>query len=116
MKLLISHKLEEWREPIEAETRRRVTKMEKLLKRYVPDLVQLHGCIEKRPRKPEYLFSLNLSLPTGTLHATGEAADVRACVKAAFAEIESQIKKHMALLRKEYVWKRRRPRVREVVQ
>jgi ribosome-associated translation inhibitor RaiA len=112
MKLLISHKLDEWREPIKEETQRRVTKLEKLLKSYVPDLVQLHGNIEKRPRKEEYLFSLNLSLPTGTLHATGEAADVRACVKAAFAEIEKQVKKHMALLRKDYEWKRKRPRMK----
>ena len=112
MKLLISHKFEEWREPVEEETGRHAVKLGKLLKRYAPDLVQLHGNIEKRPRKPEYLFSLNLSLPTGTLHATGEAADVRACVKAAFAEIEAQIKKHMALLRKDYEWKRKRPRAR----
>jgi hypothetical protein len=34
---------------------------------------------------------------------------VRACVKTAVAEIETQIKKHMALLRKEYEWKRKRP-------
>ena len=112
MKLLISHKLEEWREPVEEETRRHVMKMEKLLKRYAPDLVQLHGNIEKRSRREEYLFTLNLSLPTGTLHATGEGEDVRACVKAAFAEIETQIKKHMALLRKDYEWKRKRPRAK----
>ena len=109
MKLSISYRLEEWREPIEKETQRHIAKMRKLLKRYAPDLVQLHGSIEKRSRKKEYLFSLNLSLPTGMLHATGEAADVRACVKAAFAEIEAQIKKHMALLRKDYEWKRKRP-------
>jgi ribosome-associated translation inhibitor RaiA len=112
MKLSISCRVEEWRESIEEETRRQVAKMEKLLKRYAPDLVQLHGSIEKRPRKREYLFSLNLSLPTGTLHATGEAVDVRACVKAAFAEIEAQIKKHMALLRKDFEWKRKRPRAK----
>ncbi len=112
MKLSISYKLEEWRESVEEETQRRVLKIGKLLKRYAPDLVQLHGSIEKRPRKKEYLFSLNLSLPTGTLHAVGEAVDVRACVKAAFAEIEAQIKKHMALLRKDYEWKRKRPRAR----
>jgi ribosome-associated translation inhibitor RaiA len=112
MKLLISHKVDEWRVPIEEETERRVAKLEKLLKSYAPDLVQLHGNIEKRSRKEEYLFSLNLSLPTGTLHATGEAADVRACVKTAFTEIEGQIKKHMALLRKDYEWKRRRSRLK----
>jgi ribosome-associated translation inhibitor RaiA len=116
MKLSISYKLDEGRESIEEETQRRVAKLEKLLKRYAPDLVQLHGSIEKRPRKKEYLFSLNLSLPTGTLHATGEAADVRTSVKAAFAEIEAQIKKHMALLRKDYEWKRKRPRVKELAQ
>jgi len=109
MNCSIRHSNEEWREPIEAETQRHVAKLEKLLKRYAPDLVQLHGDIEKRPRKESYIFSLNLSLPTGTLHATGEGADVRGGVKAAFFEIEAQIKKHMALLRKDYEWKRKRP-------
>jgi ribosome-associated translation inhibitor RaiA len=112
MKLSINYKLEEWRESIEKETQPHVAKMGKLLKRYAPDLVQLRCSIEKLPRKQAYLFSLNLSLPTGTLHATGEAADVRNSVKTAFAEIETQIKKHMAILRKDYQWKRKRPRAK----
>ena len=87
-------------------------KLEKLLKRYAPDLVQLHGVIENRLRKQEYVFTVNLSLPTGTLHATGEAANVRASVKMAFEEIEAQVKKHQALLRKDYEWKRKRPRAK----
>jgi len=52
------------------------------------NLVQLHGCIEKRPRKDEYLFSPE-SFPSHghTARPPGEAADVRACrPKAAFAE------------------------------
>ena len=32
------------------------SKLEKLLKRYAPDLVQLHGDIEKHPRKESYSF------------------------------------------------------------
>src|SRR5882762_11176860 len=112
MKVAIRHTKEEWREPIEKETERHFVKIEKLLKRYAPDLVQVHGDIEKHPRKESYLFSVNLSLPTGNLHATGEGADVRKSVKAAFAEIEAQIKKHMSLLRKDYEWKRKRPRDR----
>ncbi len=112
MKVSISYKLMEWRQPVEAETERHVKKMEKLLKRYKPDLVQLHGIMDKHPRKAEYQFTLNLSLPTATLHATGEGPDVRTCVKAAFAEIEAQIKKHVALLRKDYEWKRKRPRAK----
>ncbi|MGH9679630.1 MAG: HPF/RaiA family ribosome-associated protein [Candidatus Acidiferrales bacterium] len=112
MKVAIRHANEEWRVPIEKETERRTKKIEKLLARYSPDLVQLHGSIEKHPRKESYIFTLNLSLPTGTIHATGAGADVRKSVKAAFAEIEAQIKKHTALVRKDYEWKRKRPRVR----
>jgi len=113
MKLSISYRLEEWRESVEEETQRQAAKLEKLLKRYAPDLVKLHSSIEKRPRKHEYLFSLNLSLPTGTLHAVGKSIDARASVKVAFAEIKTQIKKHMALLRKDYEWKRKRARAKE---
>ena len=112
MKVAIRHGNEEWREPIEKETDLQALKLKKLLNRYDPDLVQLHGSIEKHPRKESYSFTLNLSLPTGTLHATGEGADVRKCVKAAFAEIETQAKKHVSLLRKDYEWKRKRPRAR----
>ena len=110
MKVSMSYGLKEWREPIEKETERRSAKLEKLLSRYEPDLVMLHGSIEKKSRKEEYNFSLNLSLPTGTIHAVGQGTDVRKSVKAAFSEIEAQIKKHMALLRKDYEWKRKRPR------
>jgi ribosome-associated translation inhibitor RaiA len=112
MKVALRHGNEEWREPIEKETDLHVVKLKKLLNRYDPDLVQLHGSIEKHPRKESYSFTLNLSLPTGTLHATGEGSDVRKCIKAAFSEIETQTKKHMSLLRKDYEWKRKRPRAK----
>ena len=112
MKLTIRNAREEWRDPVEKETRRQMAKLEKLLKRYAPDLVQLHVGIAKRPRKESYTFSVNLSLPTGALHATGEGADVLASVKTAFAELCTQTKKHKDLLRKDYEWKRKRPRAR----
>jgi ribosome-associated translation inhibitor RaiA len=53
---------------------------------------------------------VNLTLPTGALHASAAGADVRSSVKAAFAELESQVKKHQEKLRKDYVWKRKRAR------
>jgi len=112
MKLMIRNSHEEWRELVEKETNRQAAKLDKLLKRYAPDLVKLHGEIEKRPRKESYTFTVNLSLPTGTLHATGEGSDVLASVKAAFAEICAQCKKHQSLVRRDYEWKRKRPRVR----
>jgi ribosome-associated translation inhibitor RaiA len=112
MKLTIRNAHEEWREPIEKETHRQAAKLNKLLKRYAPDLVQLHAAIEKHARKESYTFTVNLSLPTGTLHSTGEGYDVLASVKVAFAELCAQCKKHQALLRKDYEWKRKRPRAR----
>lgn len=112
MKLTIRHAQEEWREPVEKEMSRQRTKLDKLLKRYAPDLVQLHADIEKHARKESYIFTVHLSLPTGALHATGDGADVLACVKAALAELCAQVKKHQALLRKDYEWKRKRPRTR----
>jgi len=112
MKLTIRNAHEEWREPVEKETHRQAEKLDKLLKRYSPDLVSLHAAIEKHSRKESYTFTLNLSLPTGALHATGEGRDVLASVKAAFAEVSAQCKKHQSLLRKDYEWKRKRPRVR----
>lgn len=112
MKMSIRHANEQWRDTIDTEAERHAAKLGKLLKSYDPDLVKLHGDIEKHARKESYIFSLNLSLPTGTLHATGEAAAVRGSVKAAFGEIEQQVKKHMSLLRKDYEWKRKRPRAK----
>ena len=89
---------------------RHIEKLRRLLKHYAPDLVQLHGSLEKHPRKVEYTFSLNLTLPTGTLNATGQGSEVRTSVKGAFAELESQVKKHQQKVRKDYLWKRRRSR------
>jgi Spy/CpxP family protein refolding chaperone len=58
MKLTIRNAHEEWREPVEKETHRQAAKLEKLLKRYSPDLVNLHADIEKHARKESYTFTL----------------------------------------------------------
>jgi ribosome-associated translation inhibitor RaiA len=108
MKITYSHVDPEYHAIIEHEVERHAEKLNRILKRYAPDLVVLHGSLEKTPRKPEFNFSLNLNLPTGTLHATGVGADVLGSAKAAFAELEVQVKKHQGKLRKDYVWKRKR--------
>jgi ribosomal subunit interface protein len=110
MKITYSNIQTEFRHAIEVEAEHHIEKLKRLLKRYAPDLVLLHGSLEKMPRKTEYNYSLNLTLPTGTLHATGAGPDVRSSVKAAFAELELQVKKHQEKLRKDYVWKRKRGR------
>lgn len=111
MKLSISYKHVDSQEPVEAEVQRQVVKLNKLLQSYSPDLVQLHGVFSKNPHKEEQSCTLNLSLPTGTLHATGVAPNVRAGCKKAFSELEAQVKKHQSRLRKDHEWKRKRPRV-----
>jgi ribosome-associated translation inhibitor RaiA len=110
MKISYSHVHAEIRREIDDEAKHHIEKLGRLLKRYDPDLVQLHGSLEQQSRTDEFSFSLNLTLPTGSLQATGKGVDIRACAKAAFADIEAHVKKHQEKLRKDYVWKRKRGR------
>ena len=110
MKITYSHVEPGFRESIETECANRIEKLQRLLKRYAPESAVLHSTIEKTPRKTEYSFSLSLTLHTGSLYATGTGVDVPTSARAAFTEIESQLKKHLEKLRKDYVWKRKRPR------
>lgn len=112
MKLSISYKHFHSQDNVEAETSRAVAKLERLLKSYEPDLIQLHGVFSKNQNNEEYSFSLNLSLPTGALHATGDGKNVRGSCKKAFSELEAQLKKHQSRLRRDYQWKRKRPHPR----
>lgn len=110
MKVSYSQIAADARESVETECERHIAKLDKLLKRYASDSIQLHCTLEKTPRRTEFAVSLNLTLPTGSLQATGRGADVRIGTKAAFAEIEGRLKKHQEKLRKDYTWKRKRPR------
>ena len=112
MKITYSHVDPEFHAIVEHEVARHAAKLNRILKRYAPDLVLLHGSLEKTPRKTEFNFSLNLNLPTGTLHASAIAPDAAASVRAAFSELEGQLKKHKEKLRKDYEWKRKRPRAK----
>ena len=110
MKTAISYKHVEEPAVVEAAVERHLRKITILLKSYVPDLVKLHGSFEKHPRRTLYAFDVSVSLPSGTLHATGEAADALNSARKGFVELEAQIKKHQARLRKDYQWKRKRAR------
>src|SRR5215475_16196900 len=112
MKLSVSFKDLENHRSVEKEMQHSVSKLKTLLKSYEPDLVQLHAVFSKVPRTEEHALALNLTLPTGTLHATARERHLRAVCKKAFAEIAAQIKKHQGRLRKDYEWKRRRPKPR----
>ena len=110
MKINLSYKEAHSHEAVEKQVTRSSVKLEKLLKSYEGDLVQLHGAFAKHPRRVEYSFSLSIALPTGSFHSLGKAPDVRASVRRAFADLHRQVKKHQEKLRHDYEWKRKRPR------
>ena len=109
MNVSISYKHAYSQKAVATEVMRRLDKLGRLLKSYEPDLIQLKGVFSENQRTEEQSLSLTLSLPTGTLRATGNGSNVLAGCKKAFSEIEMQIKKHQALLRREHEWKRKRP-------
>jgi ribosomal subunit interface protein len=110
MKVTYSHMDPELRKAVEPDLSHCIAKLQRLLKKYDPDLVDLHTSVETIERTAQFSFSLNLTLPTGTLHAVSTAADVRSSAKGALAELEAQVKKHQQKLRKDYEWKRKRGR------
>ena len=112
MNVSISYRHVESQQAVATEVMRRLDKLGRLLRSYQPDLVQIKGVFSKNQRTDEESLVLTLSLPTGTLHATGNGKNVLAGCKKAFSDIEMQIKKHQSLLRREHEWKRKRP-VRE---
>lgn len=112
MNISFSYKHVDSRQVVAVEVTRRLDKLGRLLKSYQPDLIQLKGVFSKNQRTEEQTLALTLSLPTGTLHATGNGKNVLAGCKKAFSEIEEQVKRHQSLVRREHDWKRKRP-VRE---
>ena len=115
MKLSIVFKDVEKHTAAEAEVKRCAEKLAKFLKNFEPDLVQLHCVFSLVPRTEEIGVALNLTLPTGSMHCTAKNKHLRASCKTAFAELQTQAKKHLAHLRKDYEWKRKRPREVAVV-
>jgi len=109
MKLSVSFKDLQNHQSVQKEMDHRIAKLNTLLKTYEPDLVQLHAVFAKQSRLDNHTLALNLTLPTGTLHATSECEHLAACCKKAFSELEAQVKKHQSRLRKDYEWKRKRP-------
>jgi ribosome-associated translation inhibitor RaiA len=100
MKIAISYRHVEFPKPVEVIVSRHLQKIGTLLKSYDPDLVQLHGAFDKHPRTSQFTFSISLSLPTGTLYASSETPGADSSARKTFAELERQIKKHQAQLRK----------------
>src|SRR5262245_50234398 len=91
------------------------SKVEKNTKIFSPELVHLRVRIEQNSAKTLYTASITLDLPGKKLAAREEQHDEQAAMRAAFTEIERQLKKYKANLRQEH-WKRpeRREEIREM--
>lgn len=82
----------------------RVTgKLEPLLAVFQPELVQLHGRLERRTSREGVVCTLNLRLPTGQLAAEEHADTAQASLRAASEELLEQLKKHKQKLRGEHL-------------
>jgi RNA polymerase sigma factor (sigma-70 family) len=90
---------------IEKEIQQHIGKLEPRLKAFSPDLVHLHGTLDSAPQNG-LTVGLNLRLPTGQLFAQADGAGGEAAVKAAFAELTSQLNRHKDLLRNGHKWVR----------
>jgi RNA polymerase sigma factor (sigma-70 family) len=110
---------------LEKEIQQHVGKLERRLKAFSPDLIHLHGIVEAAPQNG-LTVGLNLRLPTGQLFAQAGGVSGEAAVKAAFAELTSQLNRHKDLLRNGHKWVREKgmaaealtpvPRVRSQAQ
>jgi ribosome-associated translation inhibitor RaiA len=68
---------------------------------------ELHCVFTVVPRTEEFALAVNLTLPTEAMRATAKSKHLRGSCKAAFAELQTQTKKHLAHLCKDYEWKRK---------
>ena len=85
-----------------------VGKLRKLLTRFSPDLIHLHGVLEFSAAHQGPVCSLNLWLPTAQLHVRKEGNTALTTLQSCFTQLLEQVKKHKQVLRREDVWKRRR--------
>ncbi len=90
-------------------------KLNRLLQVFRPELVHLKGSLVENSPHEGYVVSLNLRLPSGQMASQETSDTLTGAVKAAFAELSSQLKKHKQLLRNEHNWPRRRGPGRSVV-
>src|SRR5262249_36999521 len=83
---------------VERELQNQIQKLRRRLQVFKPDLVHLHAFVEQENSRNAN-SSLNLRLPSGQMAAQRSGDNAQAAVKAAFADLLSQVTKHKELLR-----------------
>jgi ribosome-associated translation inhibitor RaiA len=111
MKTHISFRGVTERQPLRAELARQAGKFDRQLKKFDPDLFDLHVSLERRVRRgDQFIASVTLYLPMGQLHASEEAPRAVVALKHASAQLLRELKRFKAHLRGDD--KRRRARRR----
>ncbi|HZD93575.1 MAG TPA: hypothetical protein VE133_04930 [Candidatus Sulfotelmatobacter sp.] len=82
---------------VEHEFQHQLQKLERRLRVFKPDLVNFHAIVDQENQGAS--TSLNLRLPSGQIAAQQSGENALAAVKAAFADLISQVTKHKDLLR-----------------
>ena len=83
---------------VEQEFQHQLQKLDRRLQVFKPDLVHLHAVIDQENSRSASV-SLNLRLPSGQMAVQRSGENTLAAVKAAFADMVSQVTKHKELLR-----------------
>jgi RNA polymerase sigma factor (sigma-70 family) len=83
---------------VEREFQHQIQKLRQRLQVFKPDLIHLHAFVEQANSRSAS-SSLNLRLPSGQMAAQKSGDNALAAVKAAFADLLSQVTKHKELLR-----------------
>ncbi len=78
---------------------RRVDKINRLLPKFAPDLVSLHGTLELRTAREGFATSLNLRLPIGQIYSAERGSTAPVSIRAAFDDLERQLQREKELLR-----------------
>src|SRR5215471_7808601 len=94
---------------VEREFHNQITKLRRRLQVFKPELVHLRAFVEQDGSR-RASSSLNLRLPSGQMAAQRSGGNALAAVKAAFADLLTQVTKHKELLRGHWTQvQRRRP-------
>jgi RNA polymerase sigma factor (sigma-70 family) len=93
---------------IDKEIQHWISKIEKRLQVFRPELVHLKGALEQNSPREGMVVSLNLRLPSGQMAVHESASVPTAAIKAAFSDLLEQIGKHKELLRSSHSWRRHR--------
>lgn len=83
---------------VEREFQHQVQRLQRRLHVFKPDLIHLHALVEQKRNRIIH-WSLNLRLPSGQLAVQRSGENPLATIKAAFADLVSQVTKHKELLR-----------------